>query len=197
MKPIRTAVLISGRGSNMMALVAAAKAENYPAEIARVISNRPGAKGLEYAAINGIAASAIDHKAFTSREAFEAALQTDLQSHGIELIALAGFMRVLSPAFTARWQGRLLNIHPSLLPAYRGLHTHERALADGATTHGCTVHFVSAELDAGEIILQAEVPVLAADTPESLAARVLVQEHRIYPQALEMLARNLQAKIST
>lgn len=197
MKRIRTAVLISGRGSNMMALVAAAKAETYPAEIVRVIANRPDAKGLEFAQANGIATRVIDHKSFASRQAFEAALQADLQSHGIELIALAGFMRVLSAGFTANWQGRLLNIHPSLLPAYRGLHTHERALADGALHHGCTVHHVTAELDAGEVILQAIVPVLSTDTPETLAARVLAQEHKIYPQALEIVARTLQAKIST
>lgn len=197
MRRIRTAVLISGRGSNMTALIEAAKAPGSPAEVVRVISNRPDAKGLEFAAAQGIATRVIDHQDYPSREAFEAALLADLESHRIELVALAGFMRVLSPSFVARWQGRMLNIHPSLLPAYRGLHTHERALADGATRHGCTVHFVSAELDAGEIILQAEVPVLPGDTAESLSARVLIQEHKIYPQAIEIVARSLQAKTST
>lgn len=197
MKRVKTAVLISGRGSNMMALVEKTRDATFPAEVTRVISNRPDAKGLEFAAANAIATASIDHKAYPSREAFEAALQADLESHAIELVALAGFMRVLSPAFVAKWPGRILNIHPSLLPAYRGLHTHERALADGAAKHGCTVHYVSAELDAGETILQAEVPVLPADTPETLAARVLIQEHRMYPQALEIVARSLQAKTST
>jgi phosphoribosylglycinamide formyltransferase 1 len=197
MKPIRTAVLISGRGSNMMALVEAARSENNPAVITRIIANRPDAKGLDYARANGIATAIIDHKSFPNREAFEAALHADLESHGTELVALAGFMRVLSQAFVAKWPGRIINIHPSLLPAYKGLHTHERALADGTTQHGCTVHYVSAELDAGEPILQAEVPVVAGDTPETLAARVLTQEHRIYPQALERVARTLQAKMST
>ena len=197
MKRVRTAVLISGRGSNMMALVEAARPGNFPAEIVLVLSNRPDAEGLDFASAIGIANSVVNHKSFPSRDAFEAALQTDLQTLGIELVALAGFMRVLSPGFVANWHGRILNIHPSLLPSYRGLHTHERALADGAIRHGCSVHHVSAELDAGEIILQAEVPVLAGDTPETLAARVLVQEHRIYPQALEIVARELQAKIST
>lgn len=197
MKRIRTAVLISGRGSNMMALAEAARPANFPAEIVLAVSNRPDAKGLDFANANGIATSVVDHKSFPNRDAFEAALQSELQAHGTELVALAGFMRVLSPAFTANWQGRMLNVHPSLLPAYKGLHTHERVIGDGATRHGCTVHYVSAELDAGEIILQAEVPVLAEDTPENLAARVLTQEHRIYPQALEMVARSLQAKIST
>jgi phosphoribosylglycinamide formyltransferase-1 len=196
MRPIATAVLISGRGSNMVALVEASRRTGFPARIVRVISNRPDAAGLAFARANGIATAVIDHKAFASREAFEQALQADLTAHGIELVALAGFMRVLSPGFTALWQGRLLNIHPSLLPAYKGLHTHERALADGVTRHGCTVHYVNAELDGGEIILQAEVPVEATDSPESLAARVLIQEHKVYPQALERVAQSLQAKTS-
>jgi len=197
MSRIRTAVLISGRGSNMMALVEAARTPGFPAKIVRVISNRPDARGLAFAAENGIATAVIDHKIYSGRHTFEAALQSALEADGIELIALAGFMRVLSPAFTARWQGRILNIHPSLLPAYKGLHTHERVLADGATRHGCTVHYVTAELDGGAIILQAEVPVLAGDTADTLAARVLKKEHRIYPQALEIVARKLQAKTST
>jgi len=197
MKKIRAGVLISGRGSNMMSLIEAARAPGYPAEIVCVVSNRPDAKGLEYAAAQGIATKVIDHTAFASREAFDAALGHYLRSQKLDLVALAGFMRFLTPALIGEWQGRMLNIHPSLLPLYPGLRTHERAIAEGATVHGCTVHLVTAELDGGPIILQAEVPVLAGDTPETLAARVLKEEHRIYPEALAMVARQLQAKTST
>ena len=197
MSKIRAGVLISGRGSNMMALVEAARDPAYPAEIVCVVSNRADAEGLGYAAANGIAAKVIGHTAFTTREAFDAALQDYLVSQKVDLVALAGFMRILSPAFAAQWKGRMLNIHPSLLPAYRGLHTHERALANGARTHGCTVHLVTAALDDGPILLQAEVPVLVGDTAETLSARVLTEEHRIYPRALAMLARRIQAKTST
>ena len=197
MTKTRVGVLISGRGSNMMALAEAAREPDYPAQIVCVVSNRADAKGLEFAAAHGIATKVIDHKAFATREAFEAALDDYLRSMDVELIACAGFMRILTAGFIERWEGRMINIHPSLLPAYKGLHTHERALADGATVHGCTVHHVTADLDAGPIILQAEVPVLADDDPETLAARVLKQEHRIYPQALALLARQLQAKTST
>ncbi len=193
----RAAVLISGRGSNMMALVEAARAADYPAQIVSVVSNRADAPGLEFAKTNIIATKVIDHKAFASRQAFDAALDNYLKSQDIDIVACAGFMRILSPSFIESWQGRILNIHPSLLPAYKGLHTHERALADGARTHGCTVHIVTAELDDGPIVLQAEVPVLANDTPASLAARVLSEEHRIYPLALAKVARALQAKTST
>ena len=192
MKKARTAILISGRGSNMMALVEAARDPAYPAEIVCVLSNRADAKGLDFAAANGIAARVIDHKAFASREAFEAALDDELRAMNVEIIALAGFMRVLTAGFIARWEGRMINIHPSLLPAYKGLHTHERALADGAKTHGCSVHLVTPELDGGPVLLQAEVPVLADDTPDTLAARVLRQEHRIYPQALALLAERIR-----
>ena len=192
MKKARTAILISGRGSNMMALVEAARDPAYPAEIVCVLSNRADAKGLDFAAANGIAARVIDHKAFATREAFEAALDDELRAMNVEIIALAGFMRVLTAGFIARWEGRMINIHPSLLPAYKGLHTHERALADGAKTHGCSVHLVTPELDGGPVLLQAEVPVLADDTPDTLAARVLRQEHRIYPQALAMLAERIR-----
>ena len=184
----RTAVLISGRGSNMQALVAAARAPDYPAEIALVVSNRPDAAGLGYAREQGIEAVAIDHKAFADRATFENALDTVLHKHDIDLIACAGFMRILSAAFVEKWLGRLLNIHPSLLPAYRGLDTHERALADGASEHGCTVHFMVAELDAGPIVAQARVPVLPGDDAATLAARVLIAEHEIYPQALASIA---------
>jgi phosphoribosylglycinamide formyltransferase-1 len=193
----RAAILISGRGSNMMALVEAAKSPAYPVEIACVISNRPDAAGLSFAAANGIATVIVDHKAFATREGFEAALDAELRARGIEIIALAGFMRILSASFIAGWSGRMINIHPSLLPAYKGLHTHERALADGAKTHGCTVHHVIADLDAGPVILQAEVPVLPGDDPARLAARVLKEEHRIYPEALARLALEVQAKTST
>jgi len=196
MRKVRTAVLISGRGSNMMALVEAAKDPAYPADIVAVISNRPGAGGLEFAAANGIDAIAIDHKAYASRREFEDALLQRLRILGIELVALAGFMRVLSPGFIKGWEGRILNIHPSLLPAYKGLHTHERVLADDGKLHGCTVHHVTADLDSGPAVLQAEVPVEPDDTPEALAARVLIEEHRIYPEALAMVARALQPKTS-
>jgi phosphoribosylglycinamide formyltransferase 1 len=180
-----------------MALVEAARAPGYPAEIACVISNRPDAGGLEFAKTRGIDALTIDHRRFAGREAFEAALDAELRQRRIDLIACAGFMRILSADFVAGWKGRIINIHPSLLPSYKGLHTHKRVLADHGTRHGCTVHHVSAELDAGEQILQAEVPVLEGDTPDTLAARVLVEEHRIYPLALAMVARAIQAKTST
>ena len=191
MTKARTAILISGRGSNMMALVEAARAADYPAEVVCVVSNRADAKGLDFAAANGIATQVIDHKAFASREAFEAALDAYLRSMNVEAIALAGFMRVLTGDFISGWDGRMINIHPSLLPAYKGLHTHERAIADGARVHGCSVHLVTPELDGGPVLLQAEVPVLPDDTPDSLAARVLKQEHRIYPEALAWLATRI------
>ncbi|MBC8035970.1 MAG: phosphoribosylglycinamide formyltransferase [Rhizobiales bacterium] len=197
MRKLRAGVLISGRGSNMMSLVEAARAPEYPAEIVCVVSNRPDAKGLDYAAAQGIATKVIDHKVYASREAFDSALGRHLKSQNLDLVACAGFLRFMTPALVADWQGRMLNIHPSLLPAYPGLHTHERALADGAKMHGCTVHLVTNELDNGSIILQAEVPVLPGDTPDTLATRVLKEEHRIYPEALAMVARELQAKTST
>jgi phosphoribosylglycinamide formyltransferase-1 len=185
----RVAILISGRGSNMASLIAAAKDDSYPAEIALVVSNRPDAAGLERAKSQGITTAVVDHTGYgKDREAFEHALQDVLIAHRIELVCLAGFMRLLTPWFVEQWQGRMLNIHPALLPAFKGLHTHERALAAGMKTHGATVHFVSPEMDSGEIIVQAEVPVLDGDTPETLAARVLEAEHRIYPQALRHVA---------
>lgn len=196
MTRIRVGVLISGRGSNMMALVAAARAPDYPAEIVCVISNRADAAGLGFARDNGIAAHFIGHAGYASRKAFDAALDATLRSHGVEIIACAGFMRILTASFVRSWAGRMINIHPSLLPAYKGLHTHERALADGVRTHGCTVHQVTAGLDAGPVILQAEVPVLPGDTADTLASRVLAEEHRIYPQALALVARQLQSKVS-
>jgi phosphoribosylglycinamide formyltransferase-1 len=184
----RTAILISGRGSNMRALIERARDQSYPAEIALVLSNRPDAAGLVFAKENNIACAVVDHKIHATRVDFEKAMQAVLEHHQIEIVCLAGFMRLLTPRFVEQWQGRLLNIHPALLPAYRGLHTHERALADGVKIHGCTVHFVSPGMDEGPIIAQAEVPVLDADTPESLAARVLAQEHILYPAALARVA---------
>jgi phosphoribosylglycinamide formyltransferase-1 len=178
----------------MMALVQAARDPAYPAEIACVVSNRADAKGLDFAAAHGIPARVIDHKAYATREAFEAALDGYLRSMQAEIIALAGFMRVLTAGFIAGWEGRMINIHPSLLPAYKGLHTHERALAEGAAVHGCSVHLVTPELDGGPVLMQAEVPVLPGDTPESLAARVLIEEHKLYPRALAMLAGSLARK---
>jgi phosphoribosylglycinamide formyltransferase-1 len=185
----RVAILISGRGSNMASLIAAAKDDSYPAEIALVLSNRPDAAGLDHAKRQGITTAVVDHTRYgKDRAAFEHALQDVLTAHRIELVCLAGFMRLLTPWFVGQWQGRMLNIHPALLPAFKGLHTHERALEAGVKTHGATVHFVSAEMDSGEIIAQAEVPVLPGDTPDTLAARVLEAEHRIYPQALRQVA---------
>ena len=184
----RVAVLISGRGSNMMSLIEAARHESFPAEIVVVISNRPDAPGLAVARANGLAVVTLDHKTFQTREIFEHALQEVLEARRIEIVCLAGFMRLLTPWFVSRWEGRMLNIHPALLPAYKGLHTHERALADGVRLHGCTVHFVVPEMDAGPIVIQAAVDVRDDDTPDSLAARVLTQEHVIYPKALEWLA---------
>ncbi len=174
-------VLISGRGSNMEAIVRA----NIPgARIAAVVSNRPDAQGLAFAASHGITTSVVDHKAFADREAFDAALAETIDAHQPDLVVLAGFMRVLTSGFVRRYEGRLLNIHPSLLPAFPGLHTHQRALDAGVRIHGATVHFVTAELDCGPVLIQAAVPVLATDDEQDLAARVLAQEHRIYPQAV-------------
>jgi phosphoribosylglycinamide formyltransferase-1 len=185
----RVAILISGRGSNMVALIDAAKDAAYPAEIALVISNEPAAEGLQRAEVSGIRTAVVDHRKFgKDREAFERALQHELQTQQIELVCLAGFMRLLTSWFVRQWEGRLLNIHPALLPAFKGLDTHARALASGATEHGATVHFVVPEMDSGPIIAQAAVPVRAGDTEAALAARVLEVEHRIYPEALRAVA---------
>jgi phosphoribosylglycinamide formyltransferase 1 len=184
----RTAILISGRGSNMRALVERARDPSYPAEIALVLSSRPDAAGLAFAKEKGVACAVVDHKIYAGREEFERSMQVLLELHRIELICLAGFMRILTPWFIGQWPERLLNIHPALLPAYRGLNTHERALADGVKIHGCTVHFVVPAMDEGPIIAQAAVAVLDSDTPDSLAARVLAEEHAIYPAALARLA---------
>ena len=188
MARMRTAVIVSGRGSNMAALLDAAAGPAFPAEIVLVLSNRPDAGAMARATAAGVPTAVVDHRAYADRSAFEAAMQAELERHAVALVCLAGFMRVLTPWFIGRWPDRLVNIHPSLLPAYRGLHTHERALADGVRIHGCTVHLVVPELDAGPIIAQAAVPVHAADTPDTLAARVLAAEHRLYPQALSWLA---------
>jgi phosphoribosylglycinamide formyltransferase-1 len=184
----RTAILISGRGSNMRCLIEAAADPRYPAEIVLVLSNRPEAEGLSLAKERGVATAAVDHKIHAGRESFEASLQVLLDLHHVELICLAGFMRLFTPSFVRAWEGRLINIHPALLPAYRGLHTHKRALADGVKIHGCTVHFVAPAMDEGPIIAQAAVAVLDSDTPQTLGRRVLEQEHVIYPAALAAVA---------
>jgi phosphoribosylglycinamide formyltransferase-1 len=184
----KVAILISGRGSNMATLIDAAKAPDYPAEIIGVLSNKASAPGLEVAASHGIATASLAQSKFPSRDMFEDTMTQVLESWEADIVCLAGFMRILGEDFVTHWQGRMINIHPSLLPAYKGLHTHERALEDGAKEHGCTVHFVTPGLDEGPSILQARVPVLADDTPDTLAARVLVEEHRIYPEALRLLA---------
>lgn len=181
-------VLISGRGSNLQALIEACAAPGYPARIALVISNRADAGGLARARDAGIATRVIEHRAFADRAAFDDALDAALREAGVGLVCLAGFMRVLGPDFVERWRDRLINVHPSLLPAYRGLDTHARALADGVRFSGCTVHVVRPELDAGPILAQAVVPVALDDTPASLAARVLVEEHRLYVAAVRMIA---------
>ncbi len=184
----RTAILISGRGSNMAALVQAAAAPGFPAEAALVLSNRADAAGLDFARERGIATAVLSHKDYADRPAFDAALDARLRDEGIEIVCLAGFMRLLTPWLVDAWRDRMINVHPSLLPAFKGLHTHERALETGVRLHGCTVHFVRAEMDEGPIILQAAVAVEAGDTPDTLAARVLTQEHVIYPKGLELLA---------
>ena len=185
----RVAILISGRGSNMSALIDAARDPNYPAEIVGVFSNNPDAAGLGVAASSRIATAARSHRAYTSKAEFEAAMDAVLAGWRPDIVCLAGFMRLLSPEFCIRWAGRLINIHPSLLPLHKGLHTHEQALADGVAEHGCTVHFVTPGMDEGPIVAQARVPVLPGDTADTLAARVLVEEHRLYPAALAMVAR--------
>jgi phosphoribosylglycinamide formyltransferase 1 len=177
-------ILISGRGSNMRSIVEAARNESWPVRIAAVLSNRPEAEGLMWAEQQGIATCAIDHRNFPSREAFEVALYKAIDEYAPDAIALAGFMRVLTAGFVDRYEGRLVNIHPSLLPAFPGLHTHRQALAHGVKVHGCTVHFVTAQLDHGPIIAQAAVPVLDDDDESRLASRVLAEEHRIYPASL-------------
>lgn len=188
---VRLGVLISGRGSNMEALARAAQNLAYPAEISVVIANRADAAGLAVAAAMGIETLALPHRNFADRAAFEEALDAALRAHGVEIVVLAGFMRVLTPAFVARWPGRIINIHPSLLPLYPGLDTHERAIAAGDAEAGCTVHIVTERLDDGPLLAQARVPILPGDTADTLAARVLREEHRIFPAAIAEVARTL------
>jgi len=188
MRKARVGILISGRGSNMEALIAAAKAPDYPGEIALVLSNNPDAPGLATAAREGVATAAIDHRPFgKDRAAHEAAIDSALKGAGVEYVALAGYMRVLTPLLVDAWAGRMINIHPSLLPAYPGLDTHARALADGVAAHGCSVHLVTSGVDEGPILGQARVEVLPGDDEVALAARVLAEEHRLYPQCLAQL----------
>src|SRR5262245_46106910 len=188
MAKLRVGILISGRGSNMAALIAAAKAPDYPAEIACVVSNVATAPGVKLAQDAGVPTATISHKGFPDRESFDRAVSAELEKHGVGLVALAGFMRIQSPWFPERWQGRMLNIHPSLLPAFPGLHVQQQAIDAGVRISGCTVHFVTADLDAGPIIAQAAVPVLAGDDADSLAARILRQEHRLYPEVVRWFA---------
>lgn len=188
MAALKVGVLISGRGSNLQALIEAAREPATNARIVLVLSNKANAGGLARAAAAGIPTAVIEHKAYADRASFDAELDRQLEAAGVELICLAGFMRILTDGFIAAWHNRMINIHPSLLPAYRGLDTHARALADGAKLAGCTVHYVRPELDTGPIILQAAVPVASGDTPDSLAARVLTAEHRAYPLALRLVA---------
>jgi phosphoribosylglycinamide formyltransferase-1 len=188
----RVAVLISGRGSNMAALIESAKDKNYPAEIVLVASNRPDAGGLDVARASGVATEIVDHTKFgKDRAAFERALQDELEKYRVDIVCLAGFLRLLSADFVNRWQGRLVNIHPALLPAFKGLNTHKRAIEAGAKVHGATVHFVVAEMDSGPIIAQGAVAVRDGDTEATLSARVLAVEHKIYPLALGLLAEGL------
>lgn len=195
MTRLRLGILISGRGSNMVALLDAAGNPDFPAEPVIVLSNRPDAAGLGAASAAGIKAVAVDHKQFgKDREAFERAVSAELEAAGVEIIALAGFMRVLTPWFVNRWKGRLINIHPSLLPKYKGLDTHQRAIDAGDEFAGCSVHWVTAGVDEGEVIAQAEVPIRAGDTPETLATRILPEEHKLYPHALRLACEQVRAR---
>ncbi len=194
MRKLKLAVLISGRGSNMEALIKSCAQADFPAEIAVVIANRPDAGGIEKAKAAGLATAIIDHKQFPNRQAFEEVLQKTILEHGpIDLICLAGFMRVLTSWFVDQWPERMLNIHPSLLPDYKGLDTHARALADGRAEAGCTVHYVVPEMDDGPVIVQKRVPILPGDTPDTLAARILIEEHQAYPEAVRIVASRLIA----
>ena len=187
----KVGVLISGRGSNLKSLIEACADTNYPAEIVLVISNVAGAGGLTHAANANIPTKVIPHKSLASREAFDGAIDDALRDAGVEFVCEAGFMRIHSAGFVHKWQGRIINIHPSLLPRFKGTHVHEQAIAEGVKVSGCTVHFVAAEVDSGPIIAQAAVPVLDGDTPETLAARVLAEEHRLYPLALKRVIEGL------
>jgi formyltetrahydrofolate-dependent phosphoribosylglycinamide formyltransferase len=184
----RTAILISGRGSNMTALIAAASDPDYPAEIVGVLSDKANAAGLGIAAARGIPVQALPRSDYADKQSHDAAVNAALTALGAEIVVLAGYMRILGPRFVEKWQGRIINIHPALLPAFKGLDTHKRALEEGTRIHGCTVHFVTAAMDDGPIIAQAAVPVLVGDSEEDLTARVLRAEHRLYPQALKLVA---------
>ncbi len=188
MAKLKVGILISGRGSNMAALIKAAEAADYPAEIAVVVSNVADAAGLDIARGAGIATAAIPHKAYPDRESFDRAVSAELEKHDVQLVALAGFMRIQSPWFPTRWKDRIVNIHPSLLPSFKGLHVQRQAIDAGARISGCTVHLVTPELDSGPIIAQAAVPVLPGDTADRLAARILRQEHRLYPEVVRWFA---------
>ena len=195
MTRLRAAILISGRGTNMSAILEAAQHPDYPVTPVLVLSNRPDAAGLVHAEKAGAAAIAIDHKPFgKDREAFERAMQTVLKEHKIEMVILAGFMRILTPWFVRQWEGRMINIHPSLLPKYPGLHTHQRAIDAGDSEAGCSVHWVTEGVDEGDVIAQARVPILPGDTAETLAERVLPAEHELYPQAVKLAASQILAR---
>ncbi|HBR68542.1 MAG TPA: phosphoribosylglycinamide formyltransferase [Rhodospirillaceae bacterium] len=185
---LNLAVFISGRGSNLQSLIDACQSADFPARISFVLSNRSDAYGLERARKAGIPTSVVLHRDYPTRETFEDAMMAELAKHPVDLICLAGFMRILTPHFINRWPDKIINIHPSLLPDYKGLHTHERALADGKKEAGCTIHYVVPEMDSGPIIMQKRVPILPGDTPETLAARVLEQEHIAYPEVIRKLA---------
>ena len=191
MRTLPIAVLISGGGTNLQALIDACADAKFPAEIKLVLSNRPKAGGLDRAKKAGIPTAVVDHKDFDTREEFESALQSVLEASDVELICLAGFMRILNGSFVNNWKDRMINIHPSLLPSFKGLHTHERAIESGVRFAGCTVHYVRAEMDDGPIIIQAVVPIDADETPDSLAAKVLTYEHQIYPESLRLIANRL------
>lgn len=186
------AVFISGRGSNLLSIMKASEDADFPAKISVVVSNKPDAQGLELAEAAGIATESVDHTLFETREAFETEVLERLQHHKVDLVILAGFLRVLTPLFINAWNGSILNIHPSLLPEYKGLNTHARAIADGKKEAGCSVHYVVPELDSGKILVQRRVPILAGDTPETLAARVLEQEHIAYPLAIKEAVKNMK-----
>lgn len=188
MAKTKLAILISGRGSNMQALIDACAQSDFPAEIVLVLSNRPDAAGLDRAREAGLPTAVVDHAGYETREAFEAVMSDLIEAAGAQLVCLAGFMRLLTADFVNQWRDRLINIHPSLLPSFPGLHTHERAIEAGVKLHGCTVHFVRAEMDNGPIIGQAAVPVLSGDTPDALAQRVLAAEHRLYPACVKLVA---------
>lgn len=188
-KKLKLAIFISGRGSNMRSIMRACEYPDFPAEISVVLSNRPNSEGLDLANQAGIPTEVVDHKQYDTREAFEDEIQERLQNYDVDMIVLAGFMRILTASFVEQWPDQIINIHPSLLPDYKGLNTHERAISDGQKEAGCTVHFVIPDLDSGPIIAQRRVPIKNGDTPDSLAARVLEQEHEIYPEAIKLIAQ--------